>query len=145
LRISPDGALIAFADHPMRTDDRGDLRVATRDGTISTLAQGLSTIRGIAWTPDGRAVWFSVGGSIREVTLSGASRTVYSAPQGLRLYDIGRNGDVLIGSQDSRVGINGLLRGDPAERELTWIDYSVVSDISPDGAALLFYEASGPR
>ena len=141
LRVSPDGSMLAFADHPVRGDDRGDIRVATRAGAVQTVVEGLGSIRGVAWRPDGRAIWFSPGFAIREATLAGTARTIYNAAGSTMLYDVGRNGDVLLGVQDERVGISGMLAGDTTERDLTWFDYSVVTDISPDGRTLLFFEA----
>ena len=40
----------------------------------------------------------------------------------------------------SRVGTLGVLAGDPREHDLSWLDYSFVADIAPDGRTLLFDE-----
>jgi len=58
----------------------------------------------------------------------------------IRLQDVAPNGRVLLARGGSRVGTLGLLPGDTRERDLSWLDYSFVGDISSDGRTLLFDE-----
>ena len=96
---------------------------------------------GLAWGPDGRELWASIGGRVVAFDLKGASRTVFRDPRNVSLEDVSPDGKVLIRVEQKRMGMSGRLAGAPAERDLTWFDYSVARDISRDGKSLLFFEA----
>jgi serine/threonine protein kinase len=59
VRVSPDGTLVAFIDHPILGDDRGSVAVVDREGKRRTLAPDYSSVQGAAWSRDGREVWFT--------------------------------------------------------------------------------------
>ena len=64
-RVSPRGDRVAFTEHPIVGDNRGDVAVVDRAGKKTTLAAGWEDLGGLAWSPDGREVWFTaldVGG-----------------------------------------------------------------------------------
>ncbi|HEY1435768.1 MAG TPA: serine/threonine-protein kinase, partial [Thermoanaerobaculia bacterium] len=74
VRVSPDGALVAFIEHPVRGDDAGLVAVVDLAQRKRTLSSGWMTARGLAWSPDGGEVWFTAaaaGGSraLHAVTL----------------------------------------------------------------------------
>ena len=142
VRVSHDGKRVAFADHPLRSDDRGDVVVADASGTVTRVARDLSAARGLVWGPGDREVWSSLNGQISAHGMDGARRTVYSDPRTLVLLDVAADGRVLIAADQRRAGLSGRLEGDTAERDLTWFDYSVARDLTPDGKSLLFFEAS---
>ena len=80
-------------------------------------------------------------------TLAGSVRTVMSAPGSLDLEDIAPDGRVLVAHGSRRPSIMALAPGATEESELTWMDFSWVSDISDDGRQILFAEqgvAGGP-
>jgi hypothetical protein len=56
------------------------------------------------------------------------------------LNDISRTGAILLTSTRIWSGLRGGVRGERTERELTWLDWSVPEDVSPDGRILLFNE-----
>jgi len=58
----------------------------------------------------------------------------------MRLLDV-RNGRALIAHHNASGGISGIMEGDTQERDLTFLDGSCVTDLSPDGRKLLFSEA----
>ena len=58
-RVSRKSDLVAFLDHPLPGDDGGSLRVVDLSGNAKTLATGLQTIQGLAWSADSREVWFT--------------------------------------------------------------------------------------
>jgi len=143
-RISPDQQHIAFFEHPVG-DDRGDVCVVDLDGHKRVLSSGWSSLGGLAWTPSGKEVWFagSNTGSSRSlyaVNLSGKVRTVLRAPGSLLLHDIAPDGRVLLSEEDVRRLIIGLTPGSPQERDLSWLDWSVARDLTPDGRFLLIDE-----
>jgi DNA-binding winged helix-turn-helix (wHTH) protein/Tol biopolymer transport system component len=146
MRVSPSGDRIAFLDHPMRDDDAGVVRVVDMKGNVHTLTRRWSSVRGVAWSPSGREIWFTaseagIDRALRAVTLDGHDRLISSAPGVLRLLDIARNGSVLLARDDEQMTMAGRLPGDAAERDLTWFDGSHVEDISADGNLVLFTES----
>jgi sugar lactone lactonase YvrE len=58
-RISPDGASIAFIDHPLSNDNAGSVAVIDRSGQKKTLTSKYLAAQGLAWSPRGDEVWFS--------------------------------------------------------------------------------------
>ena len=100
---------------------------------------------GLAWSPKGDEIWFTATDtganlSLYAVTPSGQVRVLVRVPGGISLQDVAINGRVLLARGGSRVGTLGLLPGDARERDLSWLDYSFVGDISADGHTLLFDE-----
>jgi eukaryotic-like serine/threonine-protein kinase len=145
-RISRKGDLVAFLDHPLPGDDGGSVRVADLSGQVKTLAVDLNTAQGLAWSADGRELWFtaSVQGVKRAVyaaKLGGHQRLVARVPDTLSLQDIWQDGRVLLSRDTWRRELIGLTSGDSKEHDLSWLDYTYPSDISPDGKVLLFTEA----
>jgi len=145
-RVSRKGDLVAFLDHPLPGDDGGSLRVVDLSGNVKTLVSGLQTIQGLAWSADGREIWFTADrlGLKRAVygaTLGGHDRLIARVPDTLSLQDIWQDGRVLLSRDTWRRELIGLESGESKERDLSWFDYSYPSDISPDGKMLLFTEA----
>jgi eukaryotic-like serine/threonine-protein kinase len=56
------------------------------------------------------------------------------------VFDIWRDGRVLLARADRRREIMGMYSGTSKERDLSWLDYSYPADLSPDGKTLLFDE-----
>jgi eukaryotic-like serine/threonine-protein kinase len=146
-RISPDGRHIAIADHPSRNSDSGLVALVDRKGERRTLSDGWGTLRGLAWKPDGSEVWFTAdrGGAARglyAVTLDGTLRRVLQLASNMTVFDVARDGRVLIGHGPERAGINALAPGETRERDLSWLDWSLLKAISPDGRTLLIDETA---
>ncbi len=153
MRVSRDGTMIVFTEHPVRGDDGGDIKVLDRDGKVRTLSAGWSRLGGLAWSASGREVWFTATrtGAVRSlwaVTLNGKLRLVARVPGSLRLEDISREGRVLIAQQDQRSEMAGRLGKDSEEHDLTWFDWTAAEDLSADGNLVLFDESGeggGPK
>jgi Tol biopolymer transport system component len=146
LRFSPDGKKIAFSDHPVRFDDRGDVAMIDLEGHKTTLSTGWESVEGLDWNPKGNEVWFAGGdkGDARTlfaVTLAGKRREILQSPGGLVLHDIGPEGRVLLGSDAGTRGeVFGQIAGDKREHGLAYLDKSKPVDLSADGRLLLFVE-----
>jgi Tol biopolymer transport system component/predicted Ser/Thr protein kinase len=146
LRFCPDGKHLAFSDHPLRWDDRGDVSVVELDGHKTVVSPGWESIEGIDWGPKGDEVWFAAAEkgdarSLYSVTLSGKRREMLTSPSGLVLHDIGPDGRVLVGSDSGTRGeMTGFIAGDKHERNLAYLDKSRPADLSADGQTLLFTE-----
>ncbi|HUL74072.1 MAG TPA: protein kinase [Vicinamibacterales bacterium] len=150
LAVSPKGDRIAFAEHPVAIDNRGDVAVIDLKGNRTTISGGWEDIFGVHWTPAGDEVWFSASGgggkaagtdhAVFAATVAGSVRTVMSAPGSLDVQDIAADGRVLLAHGNRRPSIMALASGAKDETELTWMDFSWISDISPDGRQILFSE-----
>jgi dipeptidyl aminopeptidase/acylaminoacyl peptidase len=154
-QISPDGGTVAFLEHPYVNDDRGFVALVDRSGTYRQIGPSWSTIWGLAWRPDGNEIWVTAGPasslSVRRLygmTLDGEQRVLAIGPGEMTLHDVSPAGDVLLSVEDRRRNIIGLPPGAEQERNLTWLDRSLVGDLSVDGNLLLFHEggkAGGDR
>jgi eukaryotic-like serine/threonine-protein kinase len=145
-RVSPKGDAVAFLDHPLLGDDGGSVDLVTLDGKKRTLSAGWSTVQGLAWYPSGSEVWFTgtkIGAAraVHAVSLGGRERLVVRAPGILTLNDISRDGRLLLTADTAREGLMALSPGDTKERDLSWLDWSTLRDISADGKTVLFIEA----
>jgi serine/threonine protein kinase len=145
-RVSRKGDLVAFLDHPLPGDDGGSLRVVDLSGKVKTLATELNTAQGLAWSAAGGELWFTASRSgvkraVYAVTLGGRERLIAQVPDTLSLQDIWQDGRVLLSRDTWRRELIGLTSGDSKEHDLSWLDYTYPSDISPDGKVLLFTEA----
>jgi len=144
-RVSPDGQRVAFLLHP-GPDDAGSVVLVDSGGRARTLSEGWISAQGLAWHPDGREVWFTAtregaSAAVHAVDLSGHERLVARVPGRLMLHDIGRDGRVLFGRESLRMVLMGQGPGEDRERNLSWFDMSMPTDISPDGTLVLFGEA----
>jgi serine/threonine protein kinase/Tol biopolymer transport system component len=147
-RVSPRGDLIAFWEGE-------DLSVIQISGKgKNTLSSGLHGGDGVqCWTPDGNEIWFTASEpgwlpALYAVNLSGKQRLVTRVPGGLELHGISHEGRVLLEHHTLLFNLMGLAPGESRERDLSWLDASIPSDLSADGRTLLiteFYEGGGPN
>jgi DNA-binding winged helix-turn-helix (wHTH) protein len=145
LRISPDGERIAFLEHPVRDDDRGEVVVVESNGQRKVLSAGWASADGLAWSPDGREVWFTAArlgaeNELRAVDLEGRERALFPAVGRLVLHDVDGEGRLLLERNSSRIEA-AVGRVGSAARDLTWMDATTVADLSADGRQLLFAES----
>ncbi|HTD52793.1 MAG TPA: protein kinase [Thermoanaerobaculia bacterium] len=136
IRVSPDGRLVAFLDHQARGDSNANVKVVDASGKVRLT--GPYAIRGLAWSLRGDEIWSS-GRGVWATSLSGKSRLVWNAPGGF-VQDIGHDGRVLLAVNSSRREMVGFSAGDREERNLTWLNWSFPTDITPDGKTVLFTE-----
>ena len=146
LRISPDGERVAVLEHPFFGDDRGSLVVIASDGARTVLSEGWASIEGVAWSPDGEEVWFSAAGAgleatVHAVSLSGDRREVLRVPGRVVLHDVARDGRVILDRSTVRFELKGRFPGAEGERDLSWLDLSLPTDLSDDGRQLVFAES----
>ena len=145
-RISPAGDRIAFLDHPLRNSNQGRVAVVDLAGNKKTLTVEYLAAQGLAWAPKGDEVWFTaarIGArtELRAVTLAGRERVVFRQSIAVVLHDISRSGRVLLANVEYRM--QAMFRGasDAQERELSWLDVSLVTGISQDGKLILISES----
>ncbi|HEY3204266.1 MAG TPA: protein kinase [Thermoanaerobaculia bacterium] len=148
IRFSPRGDRIAFLEHPFRWDDRGGVAVVDLAGKKTRLADGYWGEEGLAWSPDGKEVLFSTGVGysnfdVRAVALTGRNRVALPSSGGLTIFDISREGRWLAAREDVKWRLMAKAPGANTERDLSWLDGSLVVALSADGRSLLFTEYSG--
>ncbi len=147
-RVWPAGDRIAFFDHPVWPDDRGSVAFVDLSGKKRTLSTGWESEEGLAWSPDGREILFSAGPGyssfdVRAVTLTGRNRVALPSSGGLTIFDISREGRWLAAREDVKWRLMAMAPGANTERDLSWLDGSLVVALSADGRSLLFTEYSG--
>jgi serine/threonine protein kinase/Tol biopolymer transport system component len=145
-RISPKGDRIAFLDHPIPQDDGGTVDVIDLNGTVKKLTDTFISAEGLAWSPDGSEIWFTathegLSRAVFAVDLSARSRLQARVPGTLSIFDVARDGRVLLKREANRQEVKAFINGDTRGRELSWFDYSLPAGISNDGKTLLFAEA----
>jgi len=143
VRFSPKGDLIAFADHPLFADDIGSLSVIDLGGRRTVLTkESRAALRGLAWSPAGDEVWFTAAKSNEDmavwaVDLQGRERLLLSGPTGLLLFDVSRDGRLLIGRETSLRHVEALLPGSARPRDFSIRSNSMARGISADASALV--------
>ncbi len=142
-RVSPDGKLVAIVDNPQRGDNVGRVVVFDSDG--KKRLDGAPGGNGIAWSKDGREIWYATPGSLNATNLSGKRRLVANLITGFTvLHDVARDGRVILSRASWRREIIGLAPGETKERNLTWLDWSFPTALSADGSVVLFDEQNLP-
>ena len=144
-RISPKGDRVAFLDHPILQDDGGKVAVVDLSGKVKTLTDTFISEEGLAWSPKGDEIWFTathegLSRAVIAVDLSGSSRLLARVPGTLSIFDVARDGRVLLKRDANRQEVKAFINGDTRGRELSWFDFSLPAGISDDGKSLLFAE-----
>ena len=144
-RISPKGDRITFLDHPVVNDDGGTVAIVDLAGKKTSISPVYATVMGLAWSPDGSEIWYTaaeVGGNrtLYAATPSGKTRALARVAGNLTLHDVSRDGRILVSHDTQQIGIVGRASGAPAEIDLSWLDWSLLADLSADGRFLLFSE-----
>jgi len=150
LRVSPKDQEIAFLEHPALWDDRGSVCVVDMAGHKTELSSGWESEDGLAWSKEGDEIWFTAtergyNRALWAVTLSGKKRQILSAPGGLTLQDVARDGRALITFDNERLAMETSHNGDRKDaKDLSWYDWTIPTAVSRNGQWVLFEEASEP-
>ena len=147
--FSPDGKHIAFAEHPLRYDDRGVIAVVDLAGKKRVLtANEFSAIEGTAWSTSGGEILFSARDTashqmvVRAVSLAGKQRLVLNGPGDLTVQDVARDGLLMLTRESQLSMVFFRDSGQSQAREAGWLDYSFRPVVSPDGKMIAFGDAS---
>lgn len=146
-RFSPDGRMIAFENHPADETDDGTIEVIDLNGKTKFNSHSWISLEGLAWSPDGKEVWFAGtnttagwADAIRAITLQGQERTVLVSPS-VRLHDVAKDGRILLSHESWRRQMIGFFPGDVAEHPYSWLDDTSPTAISANGRTVSFFEA----
>ena len=144
-RVSPKGDWVAFLDHPVHGDSRGSVMLVDTNGQAKKLAGEWNGEDGLAWSPAGDEIWFTAtkageAQSLYAVTLAGKERVVLRTLVNVKLQDIAPDGEVLLTASHVSTPISGMLPGETKERDLSWLNFVLITDLSPDGTSFIFNE-----
>ncbi len=147
VRISPDGRRVAFIHHPNLYMQRGEVWVVGSDGADArALTPTFDQLLGLDWNRRTGEVWFSGapanfwGSTVWAVGLRGRPRSVYALPSMHILTSVAPSGDrCLFRDVDDESTLVVRVPGQPL-RNMTWFGWTVVTDLSPDGRRVLFYD-----
>ena len=139
-RVSPDGRHLAF----LATTE---LVIQDVDGQRVSAAE-MRHIFGLAWSRDGREVWFtgSETGSAHDralyvLSLDGRQRLVARAPGAMSVYDVAPTRDAaLVATGAGWFGINALVGESGEERSLDHLGRTDIVGLSADGKWVLLDE-----
>ena len=146
VQASPTDDRLAFLEHPVWGDDAASIAVIDGSGVVVLRsAVTWSSTSGLAWTPKGDEVWVAAlrpdrGRDLIAVSMSGRERTVLAVPGRLSLHDIAPDGRVLMAMENGRREVAAGRVGETTERNLSWFDWSWISDLTSDGKLVLLVE-----
>ena len=150
-RISPDQKKVAFVHYLFRLDSIGEIQVAAIDGSGSkALTKRFDRIAGLDWSAKTGEIWFTAStqtsygnGALWTVSPSGKLRSRYVLPDFFTLQSLSASGDrLLLTSEQESIGLT-VRRGAEDPHDLSWLGWTLIGDISPDGKSALFYD-NGP-
>jgi eukaryotic-like serine/threonine-protein kinase len=143
LRFSPNGNYLAFIAHTHASDDRGTVIILRSTGEKVATSPLYESAEGLAWSVSGDEVWSTSpleSGVVHALSLSGKTRDPLAMPGRLHLLDIAANGRLLVSQGIARRGIVVSSNRGDSLRDLSWLDFSFLRDISADGKTILFEE-----
>jgi serine/threonine protein kinase len=144
IQFSPKGDLIAFEDNEAWVPGARQEHLLTTIDLAGKTRRIAPVPYEFRWSPRGDELWFNEieNGSttLRALSLSGRSRLLASFPGDFVLQDVARDGRVLLERATEEREIVGRARGEPGERNLSWLDGSTPAALSADGRTLLFNE-----
>ena len=156
VRIAPRDDRVAFFEHPIRNDNLGSVKLFEPGRSVRQLSGEWPGAGGLAWHPSGREVWFTATRdgspkSLWAVTPSGRLRRVAQIAGTMTLRDIAPDGRILASRDTELLEMTARVTDVAAhatDRNVTWLDWSRVADISDDGLVILFDESgvgAGPQ
>ncbi len=143
-RVSPRGDAVAFAEFHAVDGDAGQVLAVDLNGKQLIRVPNFVSVEGVAWSPSGDEVWTAAthtagwADAILGLGLNGKERVVLRLPGMLRLHDVSRDGRILVSKESWRSGIQFRGPGDTKERDLSWLDYALLRDLSTDGKEVSF-------
>jgi Tol biopolymer transport system component len=151
LRVAPAGDALAFCEN--QSGVRQAVVMLDRAGKLLARSEGWSVTpslefvrRGcVAWGPDGKKLWFAAvrpgrDSGLYALSRDGKVRPLLRVPGELALYDVARDGRVLLTQVNRRVSLVARAPGEMQERSLSWFESSELADLSADGRWVLFTE-----
>jgi Tol biopolymer transport system component len=145
-RFSRTGSHIAFLHYPRVSDTQGDVMVVNLAGEVKTVSAKWLSVWGLAWHPKTDEIWFGATATgarydLRAVSLDGRVRTVYSQAASVVPEDISNDGRVLLSTVTERMKLHFASGTTGESRDLSWLDWSLITSISRDAKTVVFFES----
>lgn len=145
IRVASDGR-IAFIESFTGKNDVSILD--PKSGKPVSIARGWSHgATGLSWAPGGKEIWITATDNGTPPALyavsvdTGDTRLVNRLTGSMRVYDISPTGHVLLSNGMWRAGLEVQAPGESVEHDLSWLDWSILADLSRDGRTILFNES----
>jgi Tol biopolymer transport system component len=150
VRISPSGDEVAFLEHPVPWDDRGEAVIIDRTGKLIAKSATYWAIEGLGWSHDGQQIFYSGAasvGSYMEMTVYAMDRRnkvhrALSSAGGITLQDAHRGGRWLVTHDEQRFQVRLKDPASAEERDMGWMDASSNPVLSADGKLLSLSDQS---
>jgi serine/threonine protein kinase len=150
VRVSPSGDEVAFLDHPVPWDDRGEAVIVDRTGKVLARSTTYWAIEGLGWHQDGHQVFYSGAasvGSYMEMTVyamdrHGRVKRALSSAGGITLHDVHQSGRWLVTHDEQRFQVRLKDPASAEERDMGWMDASSNPVLSPNGKLLALSDQS---
>ncbi len=142
-RLAASGDAIAFLHHPVRGNDAGEVMVVDRAGHATSLSRRWLSTRGLSWAGDEILFTASASGNTLQlygVSRRGKQRLVASGMGSMQVFDRAADGRLLLERRSARVGIAVRTPSDKQDREMSWLDWTLLRDLSDDGTMMTFDE-----
>jgi serine/threonine protein kinase len=143
VRVSQDGRIAFIESYTGKND------VAILDPKAAkpvSVARGWGHgATGLAWAPGGKEIWITATDTAEPPALyavnvdTGESRLVNRLTGSMKLYDMSAR-HVLLSNGMWRAALEVQAPGESTERDLSWLDWSILADLSRDGKTILFNE-----
>lgn len=143
-RVSPDGKRVAFLLENA-IESNVSIEMVDADGSRRRLSGPWKRSHSLAWSADGREVWFGANERgwrtpLYAVDLKGRARLLLRLPSQLEMVDVAPDGRALVRVVAMRSTIRAVTPGADGEHDFTWHESSLAKSITPDGKTLLFDE-----
>jgi dipeptidyl aminopeptidase/acylaminoacyl peptidase len=145
LRIASDGR-IAFLESHGGQEDVVILGTAASAKPTAVARGWRHGVNGMAWSADGKELWLTGTDTPEPPALyavnvdTGDMRLVSRLTGSMKLFDVSTANHVLLSTGLWRAALEVQKPGETAERDMAWLDWSILADLSRDGTKLLFNE-----
>jgi eukaryotic-like serine/threonine-protein kinase len=139
-RVSPAGDSVAFFE--LDVSGLWSVVLVDRSGQRQILSKDWADWWNLAWSPDGREIWFAaaragMASSLYAVDRNNKLRILLSAAGTLVLLDAPTASAALVAHVTLVNHVLGRTKGEPVERDLSWLEGSSAVDLSTDGRKVL--------
>jgi eukaryotic-like serine/threonine-protein kinase len=146
VRALGGGRFAIVENQPERQEGswRTAVSLIDRAGKRTVLSPRWASRPEVSWSPATEEILFAASRGdeygLRGVTLTGRERVVARTLGDFALHDVDPRGRLLLDRRLTRNSVFALPPGESRERDLSWLDSTVATDLSTDGRQLLLLE-----